>query len=225
MTFISSVLDHRSPNTDQVFKMSIALSTSPSNPSIEPLPQLDYYLINQLVTLARPHLNKHQLKRIEYMVDSRRSFYESHHKFQVAYRDLADAYACAETLDAKVEALRRQLADALVATAAGNNGLADDIQRQLLAIDIQRQGNNEEVRACLERLQAKTKNRQSVAVLFSDLKVVFVKNEMPWLIAFGKQAYAAAMRQRGKYCTVPSSFFFFFFSSLSWSQSHFCFIY
>lgn len=200
MTFMNSVLDHRSLSTDYVFKMSVALSTYPSNPTIEPLPNLDYFLIYQLVTIARPHLNKHQLKSIEYMVDARKSFYEGHHKCQVAYRDLLDAYACAEILDKKVEELRRQLAHTL--TTEGN-GTAT-IRQHLCAIEIQRRSNNEDMRICIERLRAKTKNRQNVAVLFSDLKVVFLKNEMPWLVALGKQRYDWAMRQRKERGSLPA---------------------
>ncbi|KAL9067606.1 MAG: hypothetical protein Q9161_006795 [Pseudevernia consocians] len=200
MTFMNSVLDHRSPATDHVFKISIALSTYPFNPTIEPLPKLDYLLIYQLVAIARPHLNKHQLKSIEYMVDARGSFYVGHHKCQVAYRDLLDAYACAEILDRKVEELRRRLEHAL--TAEGN-GTAT-VRQHLCAIEIQRRSNNEDMRICLARLRAKTKNRQKIAALFSNLKFVFLKNEMPWLVALGKQRYDWAMRQGEERGSLPA---------------------
>ncbi|CAF9919312.1 MAG: hypothetical protein ALECFALPRED_001120 [Alectoria fallacina] len=192
MTFMNSILDHRSPTTDQIFKTGIALSTHPSTPTIEPLPPLDYFLINQLIALARPHLTKRELKRMDYMADARRSFYECHHKIQVAYRGLLDAYACAEILDAQFEHLRCQLADNIADNGAGVAGT----HQQLCAIGIQRRRNNEDMRVRLEILRARTRNRQHVAAWYSDLKMLFLRDEMPWLVALGKQTYDWVVRQR-----------------------------
>ncbi|CAD6566838.1 MAG: hypothetical protein ASARMPREDX12_008843 [Alectoria sarmentosa] len=197
MTFMNSILDHRSPTTDQIFKTGIALSTHPSTPTvIEPLPPLDYFLINQLIALARPHLTARELKRMDYMADARRSFYECHHKFQVAYRGLLDAYACAQILDAEFEHLRRQLADNIIADDHGA-GVAGT-HRQLGAIGVQRRQNNEDLRLGLENLGARTRNRQHVAAWYSDLKMLFLRDEMPWLVALGKQTYEWAVGQRSK---------------------------
>lgn len=200
---MDSILDRRSPTADQVLKIGITMSTHPFNPDIEPLPHLDYYLLNQLVALARPHLNKHQLKRLEYTVDARRSFYEAHQKFQIAYRDLLDAYVCAELLDKKCEALKRQLADTL-AVAASDGTAASSIRRQLSAIDIQRRSNNEDMRVCLQYTWARTKKRDHVALWYSNLKVLFLRDEMPLLLALGKQSYERAVRQRKERPTVGS---------------------
>lgn len=204
MAFVNSIHNHHSPITDQVFKTGVALSTHPSNTTIEPLPQLDYFLINQLITLARPHLNKHELKRMDYMVDARRSFYEGHHKFQAAYRDLLDAYACAEILDKKSEELRRHLVankgNAVASTQQQQQQqlLLQQLQHQkrLHAIEIQCRSNNDNMRLCLHHLRAKTKTRQDVAAWYSHLKMVFLEKEMPWLTALGKQCYDWAKRQR-----------------------------
>lgn len=191
---MNSVLNHRSPITDQIFQTAIMVSTYPSNSSIEPLPHLDYYLINQLIALARPHLSKRDLKRMDYVADARRSFYQGHHKFQDAHRALLDAHACAEILDGRFEELRRQLADALA-----NDGIgAATIRRQLCALEIQRRSNNEDMRVHLEKLRAKAERRQHTAVWFSNLKYVFLRDEMPWLTALGKQSYDWAMGLRSR---------------------------
>lgn len=118
-----------------------------------------------------------------------------HHKFQVAYRDLLDAYACAEILDKKFAGLSRQLADTL--TSESNGVAVATIRRQLCTIEIQRRSNNEDMRICLDTLRVRTKNRQYIAAWYSNLKVLFLKDEMPGLMALGKQSYDWAMRQRG----------------------------
>ena len=197
---MNSILDHGSPATDQIFTTGIALSTKRPTSHIEPLPFLDYFLINQLITLTRPYLNKRQLKCLEYVVDARTSFYNGHHKVQVAYRELVDAYACAEAFDRRSEDLGRQLAD----TLANEDGVeAAKIRRQLSSIEIQRQSNNQDMRIRLDTLRAQAKTRQTCAVWYSDLKVVFLKHVMPDLIALGKQSYDWAMGQRRKLPTPP----------------------
>ena len=194
LTFMSSIPDHGSPTIDQVFRIAIMVSTYPSNMTIEPLPHLDYYLINQLIALARPHLTKRDLKRMDYVADARRSFYQGHHKFQDAHRALIDAHACAEILDGRFEDLRRQFTDTLA-----NEGIrAATLRRQLCALEIQRRSNNEDLRICLEQLRAKTERRQHTAAWFSNLKYVFLRDEMPWLTALGKQCYDRAMGQQSK---------------------------
>lgn len=193
LTFMNSILDHRSPITDQIFQTAIMVSTYPSNSNIEPLPLLDYYLINHLIALARPHLSKRDLKRMDYMADARRSFYQGHHKFQDAYRALLDAHACAEILDSNFEELSRQLADTILANEG--NGAAT-IRRKLCALEIQRRSNNEDLRIRLENLRAKTERRQHTAVWFSNLKYVFLRDEMPWLTGLGKRNYEWAMGHR-----------------------------
>ncbi|KAF6230441.1 hypothetical protein HO133_004784 [Letharia lupina] len=199
MTFMDSILDHRSPTTDHVFKTGIALSTHPSTSCIEPLPRLDYFLLNRLITLARPYLTKRQLKRMDYMADGRRSFYEAHHKSQVAYRDLLDAYACAETLDRTSEALRRQLAHTLAGDDDNNNNdaTAATLRHRLVTLETQRRATNEDMRLRLHVLRAKAKNRHHVAAWYSDLKVVFLRDEMPWLAALGRRSYDRAAGRRG----------------------------
>ena len=162
---------------------------------MEPLPQLNYFLIYRLIALARPHLNKHHLKRLDYVVDGRRSYYESHAKFHEAYRDLSDAYACAQILDKKAKELKAKLEDALAAVDGSSKVAA--ARTQLDAVQTQRMQNNEDMRVRLEVLEQRTKTRQHVAAWFSALKVVFLRDEVPWLVALGKQCYQHAMEQQG----------------------------
>lgn len=161
--------------------------------SIEPLPHINYFLLNRLVALARPHLTRHQLKRLDYVVDARRSFYESHAKHGAAYRDLLDADACAETLDQKFKELTSRLADAV--SIDSNN--VPSIRKDISDVEKQQMNNNEDMRVRLLNLEEKTKTRQHVAAWFSELKVVFLRDEMPWLVALGKQCYQWAMAQQG----------------------------
>ncbi|KAM0801492.1 hypothetical protein BDR22DRAFT_174462 [Usnea florida] len=193
MTFMNSILDHHSPTTDHIFKMAINLSTDPASSAIEPLPHLDYYLINQLISLARPHLTKHDLKRMEYLADARRSFYVGHAKFQEAYRNLQDADACGDILDNKFEELKRELADALAKESSDAADVAR-IRKQLHATELQRRTNNESMRTRLETLQTRAKARQDTTAWFSNLKVVFLKDELPGLVALGKKSYEWAMQ-------------------------------
>lgn len=190
---MNSILDHHSPTTDHIFKMAINLSTDPANAAIEPLPHLDYYLINQLISLARPHLTKHDLKRMEYLADARRSFYVGHAKFHEAYRNLLDADACGDVLEKEFENLERELAEAL-ANASTDATVIARIRTQLHATELQRRTNNEAMRTGLETLQTRAKARQDTTAWFSNLKVVFVKDELPALVSLGKKSYEWAMQ-------------------------------
>lgn len=177
----------------------------PSHPHYRTPPHLDYFLLNQLINLVHPHLTKHQFKRIEYIIDARRSFYEGHEKFQIAYRDLLDAYAYAEMLDGEVERLRCLLKDTITATAAAAAATGNDddgvatLQKRLDALEIQRRSNKEDMRTRLERLQTRTKLRSHISLWYSDLKFVFVRDEMPWLIELAKQKCGGAIEREGIY--------------------------
>ncbi|CAF9936581.1 hypothetical protein IMSHALPRED_010819 [Imshaugia aleurites] len=195
LIFMASILDQRSPSTDRVFQTSIALSTSPSTTAIEPLPHLNYFLINQLIRLARPLLQKRRLKRFDYVADARKQFYTGHFKFLLAYRDLLDASACAALLDREAETLSRLLADAL-ADARDKVPVASTRER-LRTVEMQRRRNNEDMRVRLARLDAKAKRRRYAAAWYSDLKVVFLRDEVPWLIAVGRQRHEEAVARRG----------------------------
>ena len=59
----------------------------------------------------------------------------------------------------------------------------------------QRQSNNEDLRVRLEALRARTARRQYAAAWFSELKVLFLRDEMPWLVELGRQSYRWAMEQ------------------------------
>ena len=142
---------------------------------------------------------------MDYLVDARRSFYEGHAKHQVAYRELLDADACATILDKKFEELNQQLADALVLANDENNDNENEnnettavanLRKHISVIETQRQINYKDLRIRLDALNAKTKTRQHVSAWFSELKVVFVRDEMPWLVAMTKQCYAWAMAQK-----------------------------
>lgn len=227
MTFMTAILDHRSPTSHHVFKTSMALSADPPSSAIEPLPHINYFLVNHLIRLARPHITKHQLKRVEYVVDARRSFYEGHAKFQVAYRDLLDAYACAQTLEKKDEELKKRLADTLAANDGSNQTATNTttttvalLRNHIAAVELQRRNNNDDMRIRLDALNVRTKSRQHVAAWFSELKLVFLRDEMPRLVALTKQLYQVAMSQQQQQqqpecmCNKHSSSFFFFFPPL-----------
>ena len=148
---------------------------------------------------------------MDYVVDARRGFYEAHLKFQIAYRDLLDAYVCAETLDKKVEELRSQLADSLAVLARQENksdkndvestaatvaaAAAQLLRNQIDTIQSQRRSNNEDMRVRLHTLRSRTQTRQNVSAWFSELKVLFLRDEMPWLVELAKQSYKWAMEQ------------------------------
>ena len=174
---------------------------------MEPLPQLNYLLIYRLIALARPHLNKHQRKRLDYVVDGRHSYYESHAKQQVAYRELSDANACAVILDMEIKNLKLKLEDALSAVEGeGNNDSNSKVaalRTRLDDLETQRVRNNEDVRVGTKLLELRTKMRQHVSAWFSDLKVIFLRDEVPWLVALGKKCYQHAMEQEGMLDSSP----------------------
>lgn len=211
MTFLAALLDTSSPTTDQVFKTSMSLSTDPatssgSAASIEPLPHINYLLLNNLIALAKPHLSARRLKRMDYLVDARRGFYDSHVKFAIAYRDLSDTTAAGDLLDKKADELKKRLADA---QGQHDEATAATVKRELDAVQAQRMANNEEMRIRLQALNERTRCRQHTAAWFSEFKTVFLRDEMPWLVELGKESYRSAMEQQQQQGTYLILTFFY----------------
>ena len=108
-------------------------------------------------------------------------------------------------LDGEVQRLSCLLEDttttATTAAAGNDDGGVAALQKRLCAIEIQRQSNEEDMRVRLEHLQTRTKLRSHISLWYSDLKVVFVRDEMPWLVELAKQKCGGAIEREGM-CVV-----------------------
>lgn len=75
----------------------------------------------------------------------------------------------------------------LLAVTANDHQETAMLKNRLEAVEAQRISNNVDLQARLERVRSKTKLRSLISFWYSDLKVVFVRDEMPWLVELGKR--------------------------------------
>ena len=64
---------------------------------------------------------------------------------------------------------------------------AATLRKRIEAVEAQRNANDVDLQARLERVRSRTRLRSLISFWYSDLKVVFVRDEMPWLIELGKR--------------------------------------
>lgn len=146
-------------------------------PEVEPLPVIDYHLLSILINLCRPNLSIKELKRFDYLADSRGFYYRAHHDFEYFYRGLQDVFACGVILDQQKQQLE----------LSGPSKL-----RELEWNHIARIKNLEEKERVLENLQQRRKAREQCTAWFSAMKLDFINSDMPRLLYVGKHVYQKA---------------------------------
>lgn len=150
---------------------------------IEPLPELDYDLIYSLLSLRRAQGYTRELACCDLLVKSRKLYYKIQRDFQGVFYALQDSYSHSMLLDQENERLKK----------AGPVKAS-----QLLYNENERQRNSQTLRHYLEKFDYLHKKRETATRNFSQMKVNFVKYEMPQLIAIGKAAYSQATNCQGK---------------------------
>ncbi|KAI9874483.1 MAG: hypothetical protein M1830_009693 [Pleopsidium flavum] len=163
------------PLTQRTNALAIAFSLTlpaPKNPltytwDIEPAPHINYSLIHSLIKLAHHSLDKHDLKRYDYLTQARKYYYQAHFKFQQTYRGLADAQAYESILNAEKKEM----------VAYG-----EDKVGQWAEIEWQKQRNREDLRRSLEEVEAAKKVRDLVTMHLSKAKRAFVESDVNRLV-------------------------------------------
>ena len=173
----------------------------------EPLPVINYLLMNHLISVARPYIQKRQLKRIEYLIDARRSFYEAHSKHQTAYRDLADAEACATILDKAIDEASTELAERLAEDKDVESAYTKKRRQRIVDLKEQRVKNDVDLVVRMQEVERLNKTRQDVSLWFSNLKTIFLEDEMPWLTALAGELYEADQEREKEKEGMLSLFF------------------
>lgn len=212
---ISSFLNPYTRIAQQLFQTQILNNAQPSTArntagfvDIEPLPKFHYHLLYMLIKLARPHLEKRDFKRYDYLADARKTYYLGHSKFQVAYGELQDAAAYNKTLNALFDKLAAK-ATALDQTEAFEDAASESkneserlaLQAEMASVEINRRKNHEVLRQLLLEVDMRAKARDNATRWFSSLKWKFLQTEIPVLVDIAKQAYAY---EHGKQCkSVP----------------------
>ena len=90
-------------------------------------------------------------------------------------------------LDREIERLSSRALAARVANGDDDDGVAV-LQKRRAAVEAQRKANDTDLIARLERVRSKTKLRSLISFWYSELKAVFVRDEMPWLVELGRQS-------------------------------------
>lgn len=68
-------------------------------PDAELLPHLDYHLVYNLINLRYGKTDRREIKRYNYLTQSRRFYYKAYHNYQTACWALQDAYSHGVLLD------------------------------------------------------------------------------------------------------------------------------
>lgn len=150
---------------------------------IEPLPELDYDLIYNLLSLRRAQGYTRELTCCDLLVKSRKLYYKIQRDFQGVFYALQDSYSHSTLLDQENERLKK--AGPIKAS-------------QLLYNENERQRNSQTLRHYLEKFDHLHNKRETTTKHFSRMKVNFIKYDMPQLIAIGKAAYSQATNCQGK---------------------------
>ena len=159
--------------------------------SIEPLPHIDYHLIHTLLNFCcGGRANKREMKRYDYLIDARKSYFQSHRLFTRAFNGLQDAYAYGLQLEHKKMKLEKS-----------GSGKVKDLE--IVASQIQK--NYMDLNYRLGEALERQRRRQQLTAWFSTMKNDFIKSEMPRLSYVGKQIYRRNMHQEGR--TVTSKNF------------------
>ena len=110
-------------------------------------------------------------------------------------------------LDREVERLSSALA------VVGSDEVDDDddgvaaLKERRAAVEAQRKANDTDLIARLERVRSKTKLRSLISFWYSELKTVFVRDEMPWLVELGRQSCRGG--DEGMYLSINCFFIHF----------------
>jgi len=196
---IDTILDLQTRTSHQLFKTQILNSIPPESltTDLEPLPTLDYHLLYLLIKLARPYLNRRDLKRYDYLAEARKYYFIGQSKFQDAYVELLAASTHGKMLDAQFNELAQSLNTNQDHTTSPSNPQITNIPTRLATIELARRLNNEDLRHHLLALDQRAKARDYATAWLSSLKWKFLQTEMPGLVAMGKQIHAYRMGKSG----------------------------
>lgn len=150
-------------------------------PDAEPLPQLDYHLVYNLINLRHGKTDRRELKRYDYLTQSRRFYYNAYYNFQTAYWALQDAYSHRVLLDREKINLEK---------------VSVSKQKKLCHNKNSIQKNDCDLLHCLWHVNDRKQRLERAAVSLGEMKRDFVQSEMPLLIESGKIAYRKAMIQQ-----------------------------
>ncbi|KAL6717371.1 hypothetical protein ACLMJK_005286 [Lecanora helva] len=203
---MDALLESRSRESVQLLKTQIAIN-SPHEVTrdCEPLPELDYHMLYVLINVLRPYLSKRDLKRFDYVAQTRKWYFVGLAKFQEAYRELEDANAYAKILDKQFDELAQEYSKTISSSPNESTSPDPDIEqhvitlnRKMATIELARRKNNQDLQRLLSVVDRRTKARDHSTAFFSDLKRKFSQREVPALMEMGKHFYAHQERKKAE---------------------------
>ena len=163
---------------------------------IEPPPLLDYHTIHMMIGICRQFLDKHDIKRWDYLADSRKNYFEVHQQFYKAFNSLQDAEAYELITTEKKKELELQIQQAEV------NGTAKMVvakkKRDLEDLVWSLAKNRLEMPALAEALRRKAKVRDHAASWLSNMKMQLLRQDLPALVYLVRQVFQNKQRYQAK---------------------------
>ena len=169
----------------------------------EPPPLLNYELLYILIRLARPYLDRRDMKRFDYLNQGRDLYFQGLRKSHAAYIEMQSASAYEKILAARSETvaqvLQQRRSSSANDTLTGPDSKTPTIklEREMVDIETARRKNNEDLRQLLLVLENRVKSRDETARWLSGLKWKFLKTEVPWLVDIGKHVFSQQKASKG----------------------------
>lgn len=173
------------------FALPPASTDNTSDRDTEPLPHLDYCLLNTLISATRSHLDKHTLKRFDYLADARKKYYVAHTKVYAAHRVLLDSHTYHEMLEKDWVRLTG------LAKEQGKGDMGPGLVRDMCYNELLKRKNMVAMADALLDFKKTSAARKAVAMEFGNMKWIFYTKDMPDLVNLGKRIYNAAMSDGG----------------------------
>lgn len=140
-------------------------------PDAEPLPFIDYNLIQNIVSLPGSKLDKWEVEGFASVIQARKLYYAAHNKFQYEYNGLQDA----RIYDTMLKAEKKELED------MGEEKDAK-LREKLEWTKIGIQRNQKDIEECLKKVRARWIKRNHSMAEFRRMKTDFVETMLPQLI-------------------------------------------
>lgn len=143
-------------------------------PVAEPLPFVDYNLIQKIIIKSISDLGKRELDGFTSLVEARKLYYLAQYRLEFAYNGLQDARA----YDMILRAEKMKL-DNMDEYEEAKLWEAAELCRKLLQVNIDIRKNQKDVNARLEQVQLRWQKRNDATAEFGRKKTEFVKTIWP----------------------------------------------
>ena len=151
-------------------------------PKIEPLPFIDYNLIQRIISIPSSKLEMWEVDGFTSLIEGRKRYYAAHNKFQFEYNGLQDAKLCLKMLKDQKLSLKEKGEEQNAELRRKLEWTVSEIGRYKRA-----------VKACQNDVQVRWQQRNYATAEFGRMKTEFVETMLPGFMKASEQPEVKAL--------------------------------